>query len=220
MKPISILLADDHRVIREGIRSYLEDDPQFVVIGEADSGEAAIRQAKDLNPEVILMDISMGGISGIESTRQIREDFPDIKILALTMHNEPQYIRQMMDAGASGYLLKNSDDAEVKKAIKAVCAGEMYYSGEVTKIVMSSLTNKKQLPKAPVTGKIQLTSREREVLELILKEYSNQEIAGELFISTRTVEVHKRNLIEKTGAKNLAGLVLYAISHNLVEHLS
>ena len=219
MKPISILLADDHRVIREGIRSYLEDDPQFEVIGEADSGEAAIEQTKTLQPDVILMDISMGGLSGIESTRQIREFQPDIKILALTMHNEPQYIRQMMDAGASGYLLKNSDDAEVKKAIKAVCEGEMYYSGEVTKIVMSSLTNKKPLPKAPVTGEIQLTSREREVLELILQEYSNQEIAEKLFISTRTVEVHKRNLIEKTGAKNLAGLVLYAISHNLVDNL-
>lgn len=219
MKPIKILLADDHRVIRDGIRSYLEDETRYEVVGEAESGEEAIVKAKELQPDVILMDLSMGGISGIESTRQIVESTPDIRILALTMHNEPQYIKQMMDAGAAGYLLKNSDDVEVKRAIDTVMKGEMYYSGEVTKIVMSSLTNKKSLRKAPVTGEIQLTSREKEVLELILKEYSNQEIADELFISARTVEVHKRNLIEKTGAKNLAGLVLYAISNNLVDNL-
>lgn len=219
MKPTKVLLADDHRVIRDGIRSYLEDDSRYEVVGEAESGEQAIIKASELEPDVILMDLSMGGISGIETTRKIIDTGTDIRILALTMHNEPQYIKQMMDAGAAGYLLKNSDDVEVKKAIDTVMKGEMYYSGEVTKIVMSSLTNKKNLRKAPVTGEIQLTSREKEVLELILKEYSNQEIADELFISARTVEVHKRNLIEKTGAKNLAGLVLYAISNNLVDNL-
>ena len=219
MNTLKVVLVDDHRIIRDGIRSYLDDDEKYTVIGEANSGEEALTLLETLTPHLVIMDISMGGIDGIECTRQINQQWPEVKVVALTMLNEPQYIRQMMDAGASAYLLKNSDDHEVKAALEAAMRGETYYSPEVTRIVMNSLTNKKPSKKSRFGPEVQLTAREKEVLELILKEYSNQEIANQLFISSRTVEVHKRNLLEKTGAKNTAGLVLYAVNNNLFKQL-
>jgi len=219
MDTLKVFLVDDHLIIRDGIRSYLDDDDKYTVVGEANSGAEALEMMAGLQPHLVIMDISMGGIDGIECTRQINQQWPKVKIVALTMLNEPQYIRQMMDAGASAYLLKNSDHHEVKAALEAAMRGETYYSPEVTRIVMNSLTSKKPSKKSRFGLDVQLTAREKEVLELILKEFSNQEIADKLFISSRTVEVHKRNLLEKTGAKNTAGLVLYAVNNNLFEQL-
>ena len=142
MNTLKVVLVDDHRIIRDGIRSYLDDDEKYTVIGEANSGEEALTLLETLTPHLVIMDISMGGIDGIECTRQINQQWPEVKVVALTMLNEPQYIRQMMDAGASAYLLKNSDDHEVKAALEAAMRGETYYSPEVTSIVMNSLLGK------------------------------------------------------------------------------
>lgn len=153
-------------------------------------------------------------MDGITLTQKIKEMNPEQKIMALTMMGENQHIKHMLSAGVNGYILKNSDKSEILQAIDTITNGDNYYSNEVTRIIMDSMTGKKK-PQQRLTLETPLTSREKEVLKLIVKEYSNQEIADELFISTRTVDAHKRNLLEKTGCKNVAGLVVYALEHNI-----
>jgi DNA-binding NarL/FixJ family response regulator len=166
-----------------------------------------------------MMDISMPVMDGIECTQHITDDYPDIKVLALSMMNDGQFIKKMLSAGAMGYILKNSGEAEIKKALRAVSEGETYFSAEVNETVMQNMLKGGVKRNHKLVVDLPLTSRETEVLRLILKEYSNQEIADELFISPRTVDAHKRNLLEKTGSKNTAGLVLYAVEKNLFEDL-
>jgi DNA-binding NarL/FixJ family response regulator len=165
------------------------------------------------------MDVNMDIMDGIECTAQLKNDHPDIKVLALTMLAENKHIKEMLKAGAVGYLLKNSTEAEIKQGIISVKSGMPFYSPEVMQTVMNNLG-------APVLAKkkvsrfepvIQLSEREKEVLVLVIKEFSNQEIADKLYISKRTVDAHKRNLLEKTGAKNVAGLVIYALNHNIID---
>ena len=213
--PIGVLIVDDHPLIREGIASYLEDDNQFSLVGEASNGIEALEMLQGLKAKIALVDISMPHMDGIELTKKITADFPDVKVIALTMMNDNLHIKKMMNAGALGYILKNCNQTELKSAIKTVLKGETYYSPEVTETVMNALMRKK-----PSSGiDVPLTDREIEVLKLIVEENTNQEISEKLFISPRTVDAHKRNLLEKTGSKNVAGLVVYAINNNLVEDL-
>ncbi|MEO1049999.1 MAG: response regulator transcription factor [Bacteroidota bacterium] len=217
-EPIKILLVDDHKVVRDGIRSYLEDDGAYEVVEEAGDGLDALNKLKKITADIVMIDINMPGMDGITATKEITTSFPDTKVLALTMHDAYQHIRAMLDAGASGYLLKSCDQEEVKKAISTILDGDNYFSNEVTHTVMNNLTKKKAKAVSPHLT-TPLTEREKEVYKLILEENSNKEIADKLFISVRTVEVHKRNLLEKTGAKNTAGLVLFAVNNNLMEEL-
>ena len=212
---LKILIVDDHRLIREGIASYLEDDNNYELIGGADNGIEALEKLKSLKTDLALVDISMPHMDGIELTKNIVSEYPETKILCLSMMNDNMHIKKMMNAGANGYVLKNCSEQELKKAIKSVMEGETYYSPEVTETVMNALMSKK--PSAGI--EVPLTDREVEVLKLIVKEHTNQEISDNLFISPRTVDAHKRNLLEKTGAKNVAGLVVYAINNNLIEDL-
>lgn len=211
------MLVDDHKLVRDGIRSHLEIIEQYQVVVEAANGKEALELLKTNEVDLIVMDINMEEMDGISCTREVLRLYPDKKILALSMLKENQFIKQMLAAGASGYLLKNCDEDELKKAIDNIMAGGSYYSPQVTKVIMNSLHSKHAKPKSSTV--IPLTTREKEVLRLILKEYSNKEIAQELFISQRTVDAHKRNLLEKTGAKNIAGLVLYAINQQLFDDL-
>jgi DNA-binding NarL/FixJ family response regulator len=159
-------------------------------------------------------------MNGIDCTKTIKELYPDIRVLGLSMLNDNQFIKQMLAAGALGYLLKNSGEEEVKKAIRTVYKGESYYSAEVAETVMQGMMKGSSIKRSnKLVVDLPLTSREQEVLYLIIKEKTNQEIADELFISPRTVDAHKRNLLEKTGSKNIAGLVLYAIEKNLFDDL-
>ncbi len=216
MGPIKIMIVDDHKMVREGILSVLQDDPECTVAAEATNGvECLIRMEKE-EFDIVLTDISMPRMDGVEMMKTISDKFPNQKVIALTMMGEGQHIRQMLKAGAKGYLLKNCGSKELKKAIKAVYEGENYYSAEVTQIVMDQMSGKKT---KKMSVEVPLTDREKEVLHLILKEYSNVEIADELYISPRTVDAHKRNLIEKTGSKNLAGLVLYAVEKRLFDDI-
>ncbi|MBL6445056.1 response regulator transcription factor [Fulvivirga sp. 29W222] len=213
-----ILIVDDHKVVRDGVALYLENDPDYEVIDQAANGLEALDflEKKNEKVDLVIIDINMDGLDGIETTRRIMKVNKNIRVLALTMHNDYQHIKAMMDAGASGYILKSCDENEMKEAINAILGDEIYYSKEVAQTVMNNLAKKK--PKS--TGEAlptPLTPREKEIYRLILEEDSNQEIADKLFISVRTVEVHKRNLLEKTGAKNSTGLVLYAIKNNLFE---
>ncbi|MEM1407588.1 MAG: response regulator transcription factor [Bacteroidota bacterium] len=213
-----IAIVDDHKIVRDGIKLYLENDSEYDIVGEAHNGSDAINLLNKHYVDLVFMDINMDGMDGIETTKCLIKDYPDLKIIALTMHNDYQHIKAMMDAGASGYLLKNCDEKELKSAIASVMEDDVYYSKEVAQTVMNNLARKKAKSRSEELA-TPLTPREKEVYELILDECSNQEIADKLFISVRTVEVHKRNLLEKTGAKNTTGLVLYAVKNELFENI-
>lgn len=212
---INILIADDHKVFREGIISILEDVADITVIAEAGDGREVLERLKQVQPDVILMDITMGDTNGIDTTKLVKAAYPNIKVLALSMHSESGYIVKMLEVGASGYLLKDAGKEEMENAIRVIAKGNTYYSQQVSSIIVQHLTNPNK-PKEDKGG-VPLTKREKEVLKLIADEYSNPEIAKELFISIRTVDTHRRNLLEKLQAKNTAGLVKYAIKFGIVE---
>ena len=216
---MKILLVDDHKLIRDALKSYMEDDDEFDIVDEAGNGQEALILLKTIKVDVVMLDISMPVMDGIVCAQEIRKLYPDIKLLALSMMNDNQFIKQMLAAGALGYILKNSGEEEIKKALRKVYAGESYYSAEVAETVMQNMMKGGIKRSNKLVVDLPLTTREEEVLHLIIKEYTNQEIADELFISPRTVDAHKRNLLEKTGSKNIAGLVLYAIEKNLFEDL-
>ncbi len=216
---MKILLVDDHRLIRDAIRSYMEDDADYEVVGEASQGQEAIRTIEETEVDVVLMDINMPIMDGLECTKEIVKRWPHIKVLTLSMMSDNQHIKQMMGAGASGYVLKNCTEKELKKAIKTVYEGDTYYSAEVTEVVMLNLMKNNNTKTSNLVVDMPLTEREKEVLELIIKEHTNNEIADKLFISNRTVDAHKRNLLEKTGSKNIAGLVMYAINNQIFKDL-
>jgi len=215
MEQIKILLVDDHKMVREGLKSILEKE-NFIVTAQANNGVEAVNILKDQQVDIVLTDINMPKMDGLELLKTIKRENPDQKVIALTMLGESQHIKQMLKAGASGYLLKNCSVQEIRKAIEAVMKGDTYYSPEVTQIIMDNLMGKKS---SKMAVEVPLSARELEVLHLIIKECSNQEIADTLFISTRTVDAHKRNLLEKTGSKNVAGLVLFAIEKRLFEDI-
>ncbi|MDR8389620.1 response regulator transcription factor [Aliifodinibius sp. S!AR15-10] len=216
MATIQIMIADDHKIIRDGIKSMLENKHGFDIVAEATDGEEAIAQCADTGIDLIIMDVNMPGKNGIEATQHIKRKYPEIKILALTMMKEDEHIRQMIQAGASGYILKNSGSDELVEAIEKVMDDKHYFSSDATYSVMMDLveTGGKKKKSGDPTD---LTDRELEVLELITHEYTNQEIAEELTISVRTVDAHRRNILQKTGARNAAGLVRFALENNLFD---
>lgn len=213
---IKIMVADDHRVFREGIVSILEHNDEIEVVAQARDGKEVLEKLPESTPDLILMDISMGTAGGIETTRLVRESYPHVRILVLSMHSESSYIVKMLEAGASGYLLKDAGSQELINAIKAVAEGHTYFSSQVSATLVGQLLDKSRKPADRKEG-IPLTKREKEILKLIAEEYSNPEIAEKLFISIRTVDTHRRNLLEKLGVKNTAGLVKYAIKHGLAD---
>jgi len=212
--PKKIILVDDHKIIRDGLKMYFDGNDEYVVEAEAENGVQALEILDKQSFDLVITDISMPEMDGITLAQEIKEKYPDQKVMALTMMGENQHIKHMLAAGVNGYILKNSDKSEIMNAIKTILNGENYYSGSVTKIIIDGIAGKKK-PTQRLTLETPLTTREKEVLKLIVKEYSNKEIADQLFISVRTVDAHKRNLLEKTGCKNIAGLVVYALEHNI-----
>nr|WP_321452272.1 response regulator transcription factor [uncultured Carboxylicivirga sp.] len=217
MSIIKILLVDDHTMIRQGLKSFLNKE-DFEVLAEAKNGVEALNYLNNSKVDVLVTDIMMPEMDGIELCKRVTNEFPEINVLALTMMNENYNIKKMLGAGAKGYILKDCTQDQLRDAIKAVYQGKNYYSQEVTNIIMEGLTSQ-PAPKKRLVSEIPLTKRETEILHLICKEKTNQEIADELFISNRTVEAHKRNLLDKTGCKNIAGLVLYAVERKLFDDL-
>lgn len=213
-RTIKVLIADDHRVFRDGIKALLEKCEDIEVVAEASDGDEVLTKLKDLQVDVIIMDLDMGNTNGIETTQLVKEHFPTVNILVLSMHGTHNYILRVLDAGAIGYILKNAGKDELVTAIRSVSNGDSYFSREVSTTLIEHLHkpsgNRKKNEKLP------LTDRETEILKLIAQEYSNPEIADKLFISIRTVDTHRRNLLEKLKVKNTAGLVKYAIKEGLV----
>jgi len=207
--------VDDHEMVRAGLRLLLADNEKYYVKDECENGKSALEYLKTNDIDIILMDINMPEVDGIECTRKVSELYSNVKILAITMHIEGSHIKNMMKAGASGYILKNSSKEVLIEALDSVMQeGKHYYSPEVTDIIMSDLTNRDN---SNLANRVLITDREIEILKLIIQEKSNYEIANDLFISIRTVDAHRRNLLQKTGALNSVGLTKYAYKHNLVE---
>ena len=214
MQAIKVLIADDHKIFREGIHSLLEKAEGIHVRGEASNESEILSFLESNEVDVILMDIDLEESSGIETTKKITQKENDIKILALSMHGESNYVIKMLDAGATGYILKNTGRDELITAIRTVAKGDSYYSSQVSSKIIQHLQHRKKQKGDKLS--VPLSDREIEVLQLIAEEHSNPEIAEKLFISTRTVDTHRRNLLEKLGLRNTAGLVKYAIKMGYV----
>jgi len=212
---IKVAIIDDHKMFRQGVEAMLNDHKNMSLSWGAKNSNEAYTYLSDEVPDVILMDISLGKESGITLTENILKSHADIKILGLSMHKEDNYIVNLLEVGAKGYLLKDAGSDEMVTAIKKVYEGDTYYSSHVTDVLMKHLT--KGTKPSENGDQIKLTKRESEILKLIAEEYSNPEIAKKLFISIRTVDTHRRNLLDKLRAKNTAGLVRYAIKHGMVE---
>jgi len=217
MSKIQVVIADDHKIIRVGLRGLLEREKDIEVTGEAENGNDLLALLKNTQPDVILMDIDMGTTSGIDATREVKKLFPAIHVLGLTMHEEQDYIVNMLEAGASGYLLKNAGREELLAAIHTVNKGDSYFSQKVSATLLQAITKQKETPTAQAHYQnVPLSDREIEVLKLIAEEHSNGEIAEKLFISIRTVDTHRRNLLDKLNVKNTAGLVKYALDKGIL----
>jgi DNA-binding NarL/FixJ family response regulator len=203
--PITILLVDDHSLVRRGFRRILEDDPSLLVVGEASDGDEAVRLADELKPQVIVMDCAMPGTSGLVATRRILKGAPDTAILMLSMHAEHTLVRQALDAGARGYILKSALDLDLATAVRRVAAGEMVLDPKVS-------------PPTALKGERShgLSPRELEVLQLICDGHSNKEIADKLDLSANTIAVHRANIMNTLNIHKTAELVVYAIQHGLV----
>ncbi|MEZ5007480.1 MAG: response regulator transcription factor [Chitinophagales bacterium] len=212
---INVILADDHKLIRDAIRSHLTKCSDVNIVGEAANGFEVLDLLKDKAKQVdiAMLDINMDGMDGIECASRMYAEYPEIKILVLSMYDNSLYIKQMIKNGVAGYLLKHADEKEIITALRTIKDGKTYYDNAVVDVVIKSFTEPETTEDSREA--VKLTPRECEILELIMKEYSNQEIADELFISSRTVDAHKRNLLEKTNSKNLAGLIKYAYQNSL-----
>ncbi|MBX9782623.1 MAG: response regulator transcription factor [Chitinophagaceae bacterium] len=209
---IKVLIADDHRVLLDGLVSVLKSEKNINVAATAEDGTAVLELLGKNDYDLCLLDISMPGADGIELTRWIRQNKPDIKIIILTTHDETEIIAELVKLGTSGYLLKSCTRTQLVEAIEKVHAGKTYFNDTVYEVILKGFAASSKT----ATQEIQLTSREKEIVKLLSQEYTNEKIAAALNISYRTVETHRKNIMQKTGAGNLAGLIKYAFSHGLL----
>jgi DNA-binding NarL/FixJ family response regulator len=211
---IKVIIADDHKIFRQGISALMANEDDIQIIGEVGSEQELMQLLITDIPDLILMDITIGKSNGIDLTNQIKISHPEVKILAFSMHDEKSYVLKMLEAGATGYLIKSAGKEEMITAIRTVAKGDGYFSQEVSALLLRHFSKKDK-----TSSKVgeELTAREIEVLKLIADECSNPEIAKKLFISVRTVDTHRRNLLDKLRVKNTAGLVRYAIQHDLLD---
>jgi DNA-binding NarL/FixJ family response regulator len=216
MKQINLAIADDHKIFRNGLKATLEDCPDFKLLIESSNGKELIGQLAARMPDVVLMDIKMPEMDGMQTTAYMSQHFKQIKVLALSMHNEDKYIVDMMKAGASGYLLKNAEPEEIIEAIQTVYDKGFYFNEHLSVTLIKQLVNPGSYADGAGQQQIDLNDRDIEVLRLVCQEHSNQEIADKIFLSVRTVEGYRARLFEKTGSKNLVGLVIFAIKKGII----
>ncbi|WBO85206.1 response regulator transcription factor [Hymenobacter yonginensis] len=213
-----VLLADDHPLVIEGIKMLLRQEHDIRVVAQATTGAEALRCLHS-HPEVsvAIVDLNMPNMSGVELTRQIHRQRPDVRVLALSMFYDHASVTEVLEAGGAGYLLKNTSKAELSEAIRVVAAGNTFFSPEVGAMLLQNMqASAKKRATAAAGQPVELTSREKEVLQLVAREFSNAHIAEQLFISERTVETHRRNILAKTNCKSVVGLIQYALRHRLI----
>ncbi len=215
----TILIVDDHHLVLDGLSAMIQQHTEFEIIGTASNGKEAVKIAEHMKPDITLMDVDMPIMNGLEATRRIKELHSELKVIILTMHNEASLIKKVMEIGADGYVLKNADQDEFLSALKAVEKGKSYFSAEVTQSLLNPDQKQNSSfnldPDSVLLSK--LTEREIEVLKLIAEGFSNKEIGEKLFISHRTVDTHRTNLMKKLDAHNIAGLIKFAIKNGMVQ---
>jgi two-component system, NarL family, response regulator NreC len=215
MKTIQVLLADDHNLIRAGLRLVVAQQPDFVVAGEAENGRQAVALAEQLKPDVVVMDIKMPDLNGIEACQQIREALPDTQVVMLSMHSDEAYVLRALKAGARAYLLKDSAEADLARAIRAAAEGKSFFSPAVGKVLLEDYMRKLQRTGAEDSYEL-LSPREREILQLVAEGKSSKEIANLLNLSVYTVETHRAKLMEKLSLRNVPELILYAVRKGII----
>jgi DNA-binding NarL/FixJ family response regulator len=211
---IRILLADDHAVLRHGLSRSLAMESDFEVVAQADDGHTAVDLVRETKPDLVVMDISMPGLNGMDATRQIRKDCPHVKVIGLSMHSNDKYIREMFKAGASGYLLKNCPFEELTEAIRSVMGGKTYISPSIGEVIISDFVNRPDEQKSIFSV---LSQREREVLQLLAEGKTTKQIGRALHVSPKTVEAHRLRIMTKLGIDNVAQLTKYAIREGLTQ---
>jgi len=216
MSAIRVLIADDHRIVREGLKSLLAGEEDITVIGEAGNGREAVKMVNDARPDVVVMDISMEELNGIEATRQIVKGWPECRVIILSMHATSEYIHQAFEAGATGYLLKESAGQEVARAVRDTARGKRYLARKVAEVIEEGGIKGGEVvrKKGPLGS---LSPREREIVQLVVEGKSSAEIASALFISAKTVETYRSRLMKKLGTENVPALVKFAIKHGITE---
>jgi len=216
MQKITVLLADDHTVVRQGLRALLEAEEDMSIAGEAENGRQAVQMAKRLQPDVVVMDIAMPSLNGLEATRQISRESPKSKVLILASYGDDEYVKQLTDGGASGYLVRQTAAQDLVAAIREAKKGNAFFSPAISKRLLEHY--RASVGRPPGRKKTpRLTPRELEVLQLIAEGYANKQIAGELFISIKTVEKHRQQLMRKLDIHDVASLTRYAIAKGLIE---
>ncbi|MCB1905172.1 MAG: response regulator transcription factor [Gammaproteobacteria bacterium] len=207
-----ILVVDDHKIVREGLRSLIEDDGSHEVVGEASNGREALKLARQLNPDLVIMDVAMNEMNGIDATRQLTRTMPEVKVLVLSMHSDSRYVKQMLEAGAMGYLVKENAFEEIAAALCSVLAGRLYVSPQASGSILQDIA----------LGQLQegeegspLTAREKETLQMIAEGHSTAEIAERLFVSVKTVETHRKKIMDKLDLRSVAELTKYAIREGI-----
>lgn len=213
---IRVLICDDHIMVRQGVRMVLQSEPGLELVAEAGRGEEAVTLVEQLRPDVVIMDLSLPDISGIEATRRIKAAVPETHVIALTMHEEEPYVLELLKAGADGYIVKRSAAADLVSAIRAVMQGQAILDPVVTRAVVTGYVTR-PTPSADEKEDLPLTPREREILILVAEGYTNAEIAKQLYISEKTVQTHRSNILDKLNIHDRTELVRYAIRHGLIE---
>lgn len=213
----NILIADDHTMFVDGMESILKDEADFFVIGRSYDGPSVIQFINGHDVDVVLLDVNLPGMNGIEVCKEITQHYPNIKVLAISMFNEESFVSEILNNGAKGYILKNTGREELLKAIRTVAKGESYFSSEVTETIMKGLMNQRKASSKSNAFFPKLSRREKEVLKLIAQEFTTQEIADNLYISLKTVESHRSSLLSKLNARNSVGLVRIALENSLLD---
>jgi DNA-binding NarL/FixJ family response regulator len=216
IKPIEVIIVDDHQIIVDGLRSLLAERKELKIVAGACSAQEALEILRIKEVDVAVVDIHMPVMTGIDLTKLILENHPDVRVLALSMHDDSSLINKMIEAGASGYVLKSSSMSEITEAILTVAAGKKFLSSEVQSIIMQNIFFHDDAISKVEPNVVRLSRREAEILELVAREFTNEQIADKLFISPRTVESHRKNIFTKTGTKTIVGLMKYALKHNLI----
>ncbi len=217
MSKIKVLLADDHTIVRQGLRALLDSQEDIEVVGEAKDGRQAFEKTKELLPDVVVIDITMPNLNGVEATRQIKKLNQEIKVLVLTVHDNEEYVHQILQAGASGYLLKESAVSDLVSAINAVKEGDIFLSPSISKVVVKDYIRHAVDGSGDFDSLDVLTGREREVLQLIAEGHTNREVAHNLKLSVKTVDVHRSHIMEKLNIHDITGLVKYSIRKGLIK---
>jgi two-component system, NarL family, response regulator DegU len=214
-KPIKIAIADDHALFRRGMASLLKTIPDFEVVLEAANGQELVSQIPDFTPDLVIMDLKMPIMDGMQATEYIKDKFPDIKVIVISMLDEDQFVYKLMELGANGYLLKDTDTEEVELAIRTILHEDYYYGPFLNKVMHRRFLDKSRKKEATINSKVHFTDRELEIIQLVCEGLTTVQIADKVCLSNRTVDGHRNSIMDKLGVKNTAGVVVYAVKNQL-----